>query len=750
MRYRSRVIILCTSLLALVLFFSSLSAKDAGAGNPASSHPVSSSDDVTIFDVSGSAQANRPISIPRPFVQGEIPHFAQASLNGTALLTQCDVKNRWPDGSLKFAIVSFVIPSVPRNGSVVVAFVDQLSGNNASYLGQSALLDPSFDFDGKIQMAGANSQTVSARQMLEKGAFRYWLQGPVVTAVIIEDRSQARAYDKDFGDGSKALHPIFEAWFYPQNHIVLVGYTVENTWVSSNPAIDMRDLKYSLELRAGFAHPETNFTQNSFVHIGASRWHRSSWLGAALPAIRIDFNRRYLARTMAVPNYDPKLEVAKSLVGSQYSSWKNSKRKSLDGDSSGIGNFDKGLSSAGANDWIGLANLWDTLYLLTMDDRMREKSLGNADLAGRIPWHFREADSHAGTGGSFDAQKKIDTMGRVVSVNARVQVTLSELPEDCDGAIGADKIKTGPISDQRWVITRDHMPDLAYLPYLMTGQYYYLEELQYQAAFIVGWKIGCISNEYSYPRQGSAGYLNDSQLRGEAWSLRTLSYAAFISPDDSPEKNYFEDKLLRNISRWEGMHDIPASDPSRSTHWNYGKTRQHDSRGLSPLGAWSDRGDEFVQPPLKTDGSLLGAASPWEENFMTIALGICRDFGYPTEALLKFQSKRLLNQVLNPETDHVLIEAYRYPTITKDHKWVQTWRENDSYYSNPRPEWRPLGDETPDHSYGFIAMSAISFVYPYTSGPYKGADAWEFIRKKKPNQQTFATDSPKWDIVPRE
>jgi len=32
-----------------------------------------------------------------------------------------------------------------------------------------------------------------------------------------------------------------------------------------------------------------------------------------------------------------------------------------------------------------------------MDDRMQEKSLGNADLAGRIPWHFREADVRAGT-----------------------------------------------------------------------------------------------------------------------------------------------------------------------------------------------------------------------------------------------------------------------------------------------------------------------------------------------------------------
>jgi len=83
-------------------------------------------------------------------------------------------------------------------------------------------------------------------------------------------------------------------------------------------------------------------------------------------------------------------------------------------------------------------------------------------------------------------------------VNARAQVTLSDLSEDCDGSIGADKIRTGPITDQGWVTTRDHMPDLAYLPYLLTGQYYYLEEMQYQAAFIVGWKIGGVTETYSY------------------------------------------------------------------------------------------------------------------------------------------------------------------------------------------------------------------------------------------------------------
>jgi hypothetical protein len=62
--------------------------------------PPPAGDDVTISDASGSGQTNRAVSIARAFVQGEIPNFARASINGTALPTQCDVKNRGPDGSL--------------------------------------------------------------------------------------------------------------------------------------------------------------------------------------------------------------------------------------------------------------------------------------------------------------------------------------------------------------------------------------------------------------------------------------------------------------------------------------------------------------------------------------------------------------------------------------------------------------------------------------------------------------------------
>jgi hypothetical protein len=743
--------------LSAILFpFLLLSAgAPAFAGHGGSSQSLPAEDLIRISNDSHKELANIPVSVSRPFVQSEIRNFARAKIESAPLLTQCDVKNRWPDGSLKFAIVSFVVPRIPAKGSVAVSFSNQSSGNNTGYLDQAGMLDSAFNFEATIRMTGAVTQTISARQILSRGAFRYWLQGPIVTAVILEDRTPARAFDRDFGDGSKALHPIFEAWFYPQNHTVQVGYAIENTWASSNPAIDARDETYGLSLTAGLASPQTVFTNPTFTHIALSRWHETFWVSGEPPPIRVDHNIRYLVQTKAIPNYDTSLKLDPNLISAKYDSWVHSTHL-LQGDDRGIGNYDKALDAGGAADWIGPMDTWDVLYLLTMDDRMLKASRGNANLAGRLPWHFREADTRAASGHFFDATGTgtVDTFGRVISVNARQQVTLSDLTPDQCGNDAPDDIHLGNVTSDGWGghLARGHIPDVAYIPYLTSGEYYYLEELQYEAAYIVGNKIGCYAPDLSWPRQGNAGYLNDSELRGDAWGFRTLAYAAFISPDGAPEKAYFEDKLKNNIALWEGGRNLPLTDLARRKYWKFGYDMQRDPKGESPLGSWTDRSIEFVQPPLKDDGSLLSAASPWEEGFMVYSLGMARDFGYDTGSLLQFASKRYINQCLNPATDHILIEAYRYPTQLKSTgTWIQDWRTNDSEYEKLPTTWQVAGSESADHSYGFIAMAAISFLYPYTDPQtgYKAKDAWSWIRSNKPNQYLFSSASPKWDILPR-
>jgi hypothetical protein len=84
-----------------------------------------------VTNASGTAQQKQyPVQAALPLVCGEIPHYPQAVINGTPVVTQADVKNRCPDGSIKFAVVSFVAPDLPATGSLTVKFQDQPAGNN--------------------------------------------------------------------------------------------------------------------------------------------------------------------------------------------------------------------------------------------------------------------------------------------------------------------------------------------------------------------------------------------------------------------------------------------------------------------------------------------------------------------------------------------------------------------------------------------------------------------------------------------
>ncbi len=65
---------------------------------------------LTLHDASGDGARDHPMRIGRPFREGEIMHAPQAMIGTTPLPTQADIKQRWPDGSVKHALLSFIVP----------------------------------------------------------------------------------------------------------------------------------------------------------------------------------------------------------------------------------------------------------------------------------------------------------------------------------------------------------------------------------------------------------------------------------------------------------------------------------------------------------------------------------------------------------------------------------------------------------------------------------------------------------------
>lgn len=783
-------------------------------------------DQVRIVDVSHHEQKSFPVSIPRPFIQGEIPRFAQASIKGVLLLTQCDVKNRWPDGSLKFAIVSFVVPDIPANGSVVVSFSSQDSGNNDGSLAQSDLLASTYNFDGQIQLAGAVSHNISARSILtsagscsdpgndvDGGRYlcTYWLKGPIVTAVLLEDRTASRSFDVNTDGGAgNPLHPIFEAWFYPQTTDVQLGYALEDSWASTTPTKSARDQSYSLILTGGAANPVTLFTNGMFKQITRSRWHKvfcingpraRNAISCGEDSIRLDHNWPYLAETGFLPHWDTALQLAPSFIASKVDGFAKSSQvlqgcsNCYSGGQGGIGSFEKGLNAAGAADWHGSLATWDIVYLISQDPRMYKVMVGNADLSGRIPYFYREADASAGHGKWFDAPRNtVQTLGRVISINARTQVSLDDTKtqNQCNKNDPADWINFGGAGQDidGWDTDSSHWPNLAYASYLNTGQYAYYEEQIMQSAYAVADSPGtrgcALPPTHASLRQGALGYWDTTEERQQDWLARENALGAFIAVDGSPEKAYLEDKLRTNLAVWEASHGIPCDIPGtgvqepycggsgQSTAWSYGKTvRAGIPQGGTTLGSWTVgvcccSQDCYVpNPPLCRTGSgctvPASANANFQNNYSGLLVGWIDDLGYcphtnGTCQMLQFVENWFINVVEDPHSSMFLLSSYVYPTLNESGGQITSFSQFPPFYapgSWPPTTFGSCGDE----AYGAGGIAVLSYGYKLTSNEgFMGSTAYNKARAvllsgcASGGNASFNGangGSPKWDITPK-
>jgi hypothetical protein len=317
---------------------------------------------IYITNVSGAAMTNQPVSIEMDFSDGQIaqcvqPSFVQEGTGGVPVAIasgnfQTDVKNRWTDGSLKSAVVSFIVPSLAANTKGIVGRTSTPC-SNAGFLTQAGMLAAGFNFDAQIQLTGIVSHNISARAILSGASSIadctgtdpdgtlatsgtpacYWLKGPVVTAVILEDRA-GRSFDVNTdGLTGNPLHPIFEAWFYPQTNQVEVGYTLENIWASATTTLSARDQTYSYKLMAGNSPSQSVYcsgtvvglvtteptlgaacTAQSETVITRTRWHHrfcanGTGLGKQNSCLQgvlnVDHNWGYLSTTKLFPNWDP-------------------------------------------------------------------------------------------------------------------------------------------------------------------------------------------------------------------------------------------------------------------------------------------------------------------------------------------------------------------------------------------------------------------------------------------------------------
>jgi len=687
-----------------------------------------SENSITLSDASGEGASDYPLRLGRPFVQGEIAGVPQAQVDGRAIPTQADIKLRWPDGSVKHAILSFVVPHIPRNGTSKISFG---SGNVDKGAGLSAeqMLDAGFDFDAVIAITrNGQTQLASARSMLKNHDFTVWCEGPVATTILLADHSAARKYDFGF-EPLRPLRPIFHATLWAGLRKVQVRTIGENCCTES-----MQDISYSLILKSGLATPAEVFRQDHVPHYAGTRWTHSFWIGGAPnSAIDVDHNLAYLVKTFAFPNFDSALEIPESVIADSYAKWQKKPRNLYDS-----GGWTKDMEDTGGRDDIGPYTSPQAKWLFTGDHRLYEIVSTQADLAGAWPLHAREGNH----GKWYDTAHKVPAIGRPLSVYARPSLWLFDerdesKPED-RVQIGGERILSGTIPPLfgGWAPNGAHIPDPYSALYTLTGDYFALEQLQLWAA------SSALSYNPSYRGPEPSGAIFD-QVRGNAWVLRNRVHAAFLSPDKSPEKEYFTLLINDAIAFWEGMHDIRGTRFEKSAIWSFAKTNQLN---VSPLHFFREnvgiRAKDFGE--LK-GGSFAAAAPMWMQYMLIFELGRAGEKGYPVGPLLSWTGILLTSQFKEPDTySPYNVQRYNTAVRNKDGAFYHTWTETLASYLNPNPPV-PIRPDVCD-GYAAYAYGACTML---TKEP-DGLVAYNWLRQNvyQAHREKYA-QCPKWPFLPR-
>src|SRR5438034_4710846 len=91
---------------------------------------VAATNSATFTNVSDLSISNHPMQFRRQFAKGEITNYPQVLVGGTPVTTQANVQTRWTDGSVKHAIITFILAGpIANNGTSTFTFQNQTGCN---------------------------------------------------------------------------------------------------------------------------------------------------------------------------------------------------------------------------------------------------------------------------------------------------------------------------------------------------------------------------------------------------------------------------------------------------------------------------------------------------------------------------------------------------------------------------------------------------------------------------------------------
>lgn len=478
---------------------------------------------VWIENLDSAAKANVPVTFAHPFREGDVP--AGLSLgarleDGSDVPIQVDEKARHADGSLRHAVITLMMPTLPADGRKKVIFYTKQPAANATAVSLNDLIASGLDASVTLSLGGTTYR-LSAAELLNNGQVRTWLQGGLVSEYIVGAPVRK-------ADGTE--HPHLAAYFHIRAYQglspVRVDVVLENDWsYVPNPRNFTYDVSIDVDGRRVYS-------RNALKHHHHARWHHQAWARGNAPSAHVRFDVKYLIATRAIPTYNPSIQPTERLITDEYDKIMASNVGPM-----GYGIVTTYMGTPGGREDLGPLPRWAAVYLLSQDPRALRATLAIGDTAASWNIHYR--DKTTGYPVSIKDHPKVSWY----SADSGAKTDTPSCTTDCD---------TGATPDVA------HLPDLAYVPYLVTGDYYYLEELMF-------WGNHPLLQRNPEYREYDRGLLKSHATRGQAWGLRTLAYAAYLTPDDHVLKPYFTEMVNNNLDWYRDHYTIEGVSPMYNT-----------------------------------------------------------------------------------------------------------------------------------------------------------------------------------------
>ena len=452
-----------------------------------------------------------PFTVGQALRQGHIP--SGSSVVADAGNVQAVIKNRWPDGSAKFAIIS---------GTV------DLSANTWRTIGLSAGAAPT-------GTAVATSELQSTSASIQFGSFGTASWGPsdwanpTQTWVSGPQMSSWR-FRKPIGSDSH-LVAWLEVRAYKGGRVEVLPW-IENGYLRvANPTVKSGTASFTLNGTQRFSSALSLANhQRAVLASGTTLTH---WSGGTDPQVTPRHNTSYLMSSKLVPNYRAVTPSSSELFSRLPTSYTPLAQAS----------FPDSMGTAGYHHSIGLLPEWDAAFLTTgSDPRAWRGVIISGYAAGRYGIHFRD-----------------ETTNRPLAFSSYPNLVMGS--GSGVGSIGASTTNSYTPSasgDTPPAFAQSHHPSMGYMAYLLSGWAYHLEQTQLLAT-------ANFLKQQDNVRNFSQGVFESSSgtgiTRGAAWAIRTLAQAATITPDDDSLRSQFVSSLDANISYYHARYVAQANNP---------------------------------------------------------------------------------------------------------------------------------------------------------------------------------------------